>query len=150
MRNGLVGRGRMPAVSVALFLAATLVGCSKTDNAAPATSSPATSTTATTMAPATSAPATVAPTTTVAVKPGNVLIKDYAFAPETQTVTAGQTVTWTNQDDFPHYVITDAGTALDSGDIDPGKTYTATLPTRGTYAYHCNIHNTMKGTILVT
>lgn len=146
MRNGRSDRGRALALAVALVVPVALAGCSKTDTAAPTTSAPATKA----PAPATSAPVTAAPTTTMTVRPGNVAIKDYAFTPDTQTVKAGESLTWTNADDFPHYVKTDAGAMLDSGDIEQGKTYTVTLPSPGTYAYHCNIHNTMKGTIVVT
>jgi plastocyanin domain-containing protein len=37
--------------------------------------------------------------------------------------------------------------AFDTGNIDGGSSATVTVKKPGTYAYHCNIHNSMKGTI---
>ncbi len=137
----------MAALAVPM-LVASIVGCSKD------------STNATGGASSTAAPTTVAPTTTakvettttVASTPGAVDIKDYTFTPATQTVKVGDTVTWTNHDDNPHYVKSDSPDAtLDSGTMDPGGApYVVTFTKAGTYAYHCNIHNTMKGTIVVS
>ena len=104
----------------------------------------------TTAAPATSAPATTVPTTAAVPEvPGQVLIRDYELLPPTITVAAGGTVTWQNSDDVDHWMITDDTTTVDSGAITPGQAYVATLPTPGTYAYYCDIHNAMTGTIVV-
>lgn len=110
-------------------------------------SAPSTTTTA---APATSAP-TTAPTTTSTepLPPGEVRIQDYEFLPPTITVAVGETVTWRNGDDVDHWVLTDDGTTVDSGAIEAGQTFTATLDTPGSYPYFCDIHNAMTGTIVV-
>ncbi len=98
----------------------------------------------------TSSPATAAPTTAAVPEvPGQVLIRDYELLPPTITVAAGATVTWQNSDDVDHWMITDDTTTVDSGAITPGQAYVATLPTPGTYAYYCDIHNAMTGTIVV-
>ncbi|MPV87830.1 cupredoxin domain-containing protein [Georgenia ruanii] len=76
-----------------------------------------------------------------------VQIKNFAFAPASQTVAAGQTVTWTNDDSTDHTVTADDN-SFDSGRLAPGKTFTHTFATAGTYAYHCAIHPNMTGTVV--
>jgi predicted lipoprotein with Yx(FWY)xxD motif len=75
-------------------------------------------------------------------------IANFAFAPTSLTVSAGTTVTWTNADSTAHTVTADDG-SFDSGNLDPGKTFSFTFKTPGTYAYHCAIHPNMKATIVV-
>ncbi len=131
--------------AVALLAAVAAIGCTKTDTAT--TAAPTTTTTA---APTTSTTAAPTTTTTLAVPPGTVLIKDYAFNPESQTAKVGEKITWTNADENNHYVISDEGAELDSSPLVPAGTYSHAFDKAGTYAYHCKIHNTMKGTIVVS
>ncbi|MFN8288008.1 MAG: cupredoxin domain-containing protein [Chitinophagales bacterium] len=77
-----------------------------------------------------------------------VWIQDDAFNPEVITVSANSTVVWRNKDDGPHTVTSDT-TIWDSGNIQAGASYSRQFPTAGTYHYHCNIHNFMKGTVIV-
>lgn len=77
-----------------------------------------------------------------------VTIQDFAFAPQQIEVTAGTTVTWTNQDATPHTVTADDGN-FDSGRIDAGGSVRFTSTEPGTYAYHCAFHPGMTGTIAV-
>lgn len=80
---------------------------------------------------------------------GNTLtISGMAFSPATLTVTAGTKVTWTNSDYTNHTVTADDG-SFDSGSFAQGASYSKTFTVVGTYKYHCNIHSTMKGTIIV-
>ena len=76
-------------------------------------------------------------------------ISDFAFAPNVLEVTAGTTVTWTNNDGANHTVTADDG-SFDSGSIGSGGTFSVTFDTPGTYAYHCNIHGNMTATVVVT
>lgn len=78
-----------------------------------------------------------------------VTIVDFAFDPGSVTVTAGSTVTWTNNGAVAHTVTSDSG-AFDSGSLDPGATFSQTFDTPGTFAYFCSIHPNMTGTITVT
>lgn len=82
---------------------------------------------------------TVAPT-------ASVMITSFSFQPETVTVAKGATVTWTNQDPMAHTV---TGTDFDSGSVGSGQTYSHVFDKAGTYEYHCTIHPSMKGTIIV-
>jgi plastocyanin len=78
-----------------------------------------------------------------------VSIKGFAFNPKSLTVAAGTTVVWTNNDKVAHTSTSDTG-IWDSGHIQPGKTFSHTFATAGTFSYHCNIHPSMKGSIVVT
>ena len=79
---------------------------------------------------------------------GNAKIAGVAFPAKVQ-VTAGQKVTWTNTDGFPHTVTADNG-SFDSGPVAAGTSYARTFKQAGTFAYHCKIHSSMHGTVVVT
>lgn len=75
-------------------------------------------------------------------------IADFAFSPPTLTIVAGESVTWTNADAVVHTATSGSG-AFDSGDLDPGESFTFTFTTPGTYDYLCTPHPTMTGSIVV-
>ncbi|MGI8828573.1 MAG: cupredoxin domain-containing protein [Candidatus Limnocylindria bacterium] len=74
-------------------------------------------------------------------------IVDFAFAPAELTITAGDSVTWTNLDVVAH-TATAAG-AFDSGNLEQGESYRLTFTTPGTYDYLCTPHPSMTGRIVV-
>ena len=78
-----------------------------------------------------------------------VSIDNFTFGPQTLTVKAGTTVTWTNKDDIPHGVawVNDIFTRSKAMDTDDSSSFKFTTP--GTYQYFCYIHPFMKGTIVV-
>ena len=76
-------------------------------------------------------------------------IVNMMFTPSQITVKKGQTVTWTNNDSMTHTVTIDNGTGPNSGDVEPGATYSYTFQQSGSYQYHCDIHPSMRGTIVV-
>jgi plastocyanin len=88
------------------------------------------------------------PTSVATISSTNVEIKNMAFSPADLQVKIGDTVTFTNNDSVAHTVTSDTGT-FDSGTIEPGKSYTKTFDTAGTFAYHCTIHPSMKAKIEV-
>jgi plastocyanin len=75
-------------------------------------------------------------------------IKGFAFNPPSIEVTAGTTVTWTNNDQAPHTATQDGG-GFQSDKIDPGSSFSFTFDTPGTYEYHCEYHPNMHGTVVV-
>lgn len=76
--------------------------------------------------------------------------EQYEFQAADVSVSVGDTVTWTNESDAPHTVTSDdAGGPLDAATFDEGETYAFTFDTAGTYAYHCEIHPDMEGTVTV-
>src|SRR6185437_11377816 len=81
--------------------------------------------------------------------PFSVAIQDYDFAPATLTIPVGTIVQWTNQGQDMHTTTSDSG-AWDSGTLTNGKTFSFTFTKAGTFAYHCNFHAAMHGTIVVT
>lgn len=82
---------------------------------------------------------------------GQVSIQNMLFTPSQVTIAKGGSVTWTNNDSITHTVVDDlsnvGGPA--SGDIAPGQSYTFTFNKTGSFQYHCSIHPSMRGTIVV-
>ena len=80
---------------------------------------------------------------------GAVSIDNFTFGPQTLTVKAGTTVTWTNRDDIPHGIASDNNAFAKSKALDTDDSYSFTFTTPGTYKYFCYVHPHMTGTILV-
>ena len=78
-----------------------------------------------------------------------------AFHPAADTVAAGSSVTWTNQDGFNHTIasVPGSGESFASGAVPGGTSFSHTFNTPGTYTYYCTIHGTptagMRGVIVV-
>lgn len=77
-----------------------------------------------------------------------VTIQNMAFNPPTVYIQAGTTITWINKDSTSHHVVSDTG-VFDSGNLNKGQSYNYTFYQAGNYSYHCSIHPSMTGTILV-
>jgi plastocyanin len=75
-----------------------------------------------------------------------VVIKDFAFNPETITIGKESRVTWVNKDAGTHSV--DAG-EFSSGPLGQGENYSYQFMNVGTYPYRCSFHPYMEGTIIV-
>jgi len=88
------------------------------------------------------------PSTAQATDSTKVVVKDFMFSPTTSTVKAGSTVTWTNLDDEPHTVLSDAG-LFKSGAMDTNESFSFKFDRPGTYHFTCSIHPRMVGTIVV-
>jgi plastocyanin len=72
----------------------------------------------------------------------------WGFDAQDISISAGQTVTWTNTGAQMHTVTAD-DTSFDSGLIDPGNTFSFEFDTPGVYTYHCSPHPWMKASITV-
>ena len=77
-----------------------------------------------------------------------VTIRDMAFTPASLTVAVGQPVRFVNEDGTTHTITADNG-AFDVDDMTPGRAVQMTFPAAGTYAYHCEIHPVMRGTLTI-
>ena len=77
-----------------------------------------------------------------------VQISGFTFVPATVTVSAGSTVTWTNQDSAPHTVTSETG-LFDSVRLSTNDSFNYTFTGRGTFSYYCTIHPSMKGEVIV-
>lgn len=75
-------------------------------------------------------------------------IKNFSFSPSPITVKAGAAITVVNDDNSTHTFTANKG-AFNTGDLDSGQRGSVTVARAGTYAYHCEIHPFMKGTVRV-
>ncbi len=100
------------------------------------------------------------------VQVSTVSIQGQAFEPQSITIPVNNQVEWTNNDltdpasagtgssdsnpaATQHAVVFDDG-SFDSGPLEGLSTATFTFLEPGTYAYHCSIHPSMTGTVVVT
>lgn len=83
--------------------------------------------------------------------PGGVLVIISGFAFPDETIPAGGTVTFRNDDPDNHSIVWDTpGAPPNSPTIAPGGTWDVLMPTADTFNYHCGIHPGMLGTLTVT
>ena len=72
------------------------------------------------------------------------------FNPNPIRVALGDTVTWTNNTGVTHTATSDTG-AWDTGNVAPAGTSGAiTFNSAGTFTYHCAIHASMTGSVIVS
>jgi plastocyanin len=76
------------------------------------------------------------------------MAKSYRFDPKTIEIEAGQTVTWTNNDNFTHTVEVDG---QDDHKVGRGESVSIVFDKAGTYHYVCTLHSKdMHGTVIVS
>jgi plastocyanin len=75
-------------------------------------------------------------------------IRNFAFDPAEVHVSAGSTVTWTNQDQLAHTATASDGT-FDTGSLNQGDSGSVTFDDPGTFDYECAIHPSMQGRVVV-
>ena len=75
------------------------------------------------------------------------MAKSYRFDPKTIEVGAGDTVTWTNDDNFTHTVQVDG---QEDHKVERGESVSISFDTPGTYHYVCTLHKRdMDGEVIV-
>ncbi len=75
------------------------------------------------------------------------MVKSYRFDPKVIEVKAGDTVTWTNEDNSTHTVEVDG---REDHEVDQGESVEITFDKPGTYDYVCTLHSQdMDGTVIV-
>lgn len=81
----------------------------------------------------------------------HVTIERSRFSETNLTVSPGTTVRFVNQDAFDHTVTArdDAPVVFDSGPMAQGAVFEIEIDRVGTYRYFCEIHPTMRATIVV-
>jgi len=83
----------------------------------------------------------------VAGDPG-VSIADFHFSPATTTIHVGDTITWSNGGPSSHTATASNG-SFNTGILKKGQSASHTFTQPGTFAYVCQIHPFMHGTIIV-
>ncbi|HEX3687733.1 MAG TPA: cupredoxin domain-containing protein [Gaiellaceae bacterium] len=71
-----------------------------------------------------------------------------AFKPASRTIATTDAIKWTNTDTKSHQVVANNGSFV-SPTIAPGKSYTHTFNTAGTFRYHDALHPALTGKIVV-
>ena len=95
----------------------------------------------------------VAPTPTVPSK--NIVIDvaeingPYSFYPSPATARSDQVIVWRNSDTVTHHVVFD-DMSVDTGTLAPGTLSQPIMVGPGNSAYHCAIHPSMVGSVMVT
>jgi plastocyanin len=92
----------------------------------------------------------------VSIVPEATGLEDKAFQPSPIKIKVGDTITWTNNDLSIHTVSEGnpsidsiPANGFDSGLISPEETFTHTFDKVGTIEYHCTLHPTMLGKVIV-
>ena len=78
-----------------------------------------------------------------------VVMEGTEFDPASVTVSAGDTVTWTNDSNFGHDVTGDGFKSGDPGGMQNGDTFEHTFDKAGTFDYVCTVHPGMEGAVKV-
>jgi plastocyanin len=76
-----------------------------------------------------------------------VKIDNFTFGPQKLTVKVGDTVTWINEDDIPHTMVSIG--RFRSAALDTNEKFSFTFTKAGTFQYFCGLHPQMQGTIVV-
>jgi len=75
------------------------------------------------------------------------MAKSYRFEPKAIQIDAGETVTWTNDDNFTHTVQVDG---RQDHEVGRGESVSIAFDEPGTYHYVCTLHERdMDGTVIV-
>jgi plastocyanin len=92
------------------------------------------------------------PPSTLPDVPNPVTAVDFLFDPVEITVDRGAIVTWINAepDAVDHWIVANETDLFDSGSMRPGNRYAFAFDVEpGRYDYFCNIHNSMRGAVVV-
>lgn len=82
-----------------------------------------------------------------AAKTHTISIKGLQFVPQRLDVAVGDTVIWKNDDIVPHTAT--AQKVFDSRNIAVGESWKLVVKDKGSHAYICSFHPTMKGELVV-
>ena len=75
------------------------------------------------------------------------MVKSYRFDPKVIEIEAGETVTWTNEDNFTHTVQVDG---QEDHKVEQGESVEITFDEPGNYDYVCTLHSQdMDGEVIV-
>ena len=75
-------------------------------------------------------------------EPHTIVQQGRAFHPGEVTINRGETLTFTNKDEFIHQIYVTG--LFDTDERNPGQNITETFPQSGTFEVRCHIHPKMK------
>ena len=79
-----------------------------------------------------------------------VTIDNFTFTPPLLTIPRGTTVTWTNRDDIPHLVVSEAVPPdFHSPALDTDDSFRRAFDRPGRFGYFCALHPHMRGIVVV-
>ena len=98
---------------------------------------------------------TMAPQTAVVSMPNGVgSTQSLNYNSANVTIAKGGKVIWNNNDTLPHTVtstsVPSGASTFNSGNMNPGASFTQTFTVDGTYSYVCSYHPWMHGVVIVT
>lgn len=82
-----------------------------------------------------------------AVEGNIIMINHFVFEPSDIIVDAGTAVTWKHNDNVAHTVVSPG--LFESKTLSSGGEFTFTFDEPGEYSYHCSIHPSMEGKVIV-
>jgi len=77
-----------------------------------------------------------------------IYMRGSVFSVPNLTISAGSKVTWVNDDNMIH-TVTANDASFNSGDINPGSSFSYTFNTVGTYNYYCMHHAGMTAVVTI-
>ena len=75
--------------------------------------------------------------------------KEDKYQPSPFTIKAGDTIVWVNKD-FGTHTITEDNGLFGSDYLRPDEAFRYTFNSSGTFDYHCKVHPTMTGRVIVS
>ncbi len=102
----------------------------------------------TSMIPSVTTSAAIKPLIPSKIAPNEVWIINREFLPQTMTVKAGTTLTWTNKD-MEEHTVTFSNGLINMRLVARGVSFNYTFTERGTFDYYCDPHREMKGKLIV-
>ena len=95
-------------------------------------------------------PATAAAAQSTGAMARTIAIGNFTFSPANIEVPVGTQLTWSNEDDVPHTIVsTDGSPPIKSPPLDTDQKFTTIFEKPGTYRYFCSLHPHMTGTVVV-
>ena len=88
------------------------------------------------------------PSASITIPVGAERLGNRAFTPPDLNIEAGTTVTWMNTDRESHTSTSDAA-GWNSGTVGAGQQFSFTFQNAGRFTYHCSLHPSMVGTVVV-
>jgi plastocyanin len=92
---------------------------------------------------------TPTPISQASVSANTIIIRNFAFEPQTIRVKAGSIVRWENRDTVTHRIMFSDKNVAGSDPLSYSQSSSKKFDRSGTFTYYCSIHPEMTGTVIV-